>query len=158
MFYFAQIAALAVCWLFYCELYWIVQRKVAKACSRESIRKRSKTLTDRLFFTPLSAKAHLGFLYYANLAVFTVLLLLTALHLLTGWIGFMQGFIRVMTTVMILLLGCVGASASGASTEYLCTNLDIVSRKKILALQVVSFLSEVILMLLYLYFAWAYVI
>ena len=158
MFYLAEFAALAVCWLFYCELYWMVQRKVVKACSREYIRKRSKTLADRLFFTQLSAKSHLGFLYYANVAAFTVLLMLTVLHLLTGWIGVMQGFIRVLTTLTVLVLGCVAISGSAASTEYLCTNLDIVSRKKILALQTVSFLSEAILMLLYLYFAWSYVV
>ena len=129
MFYLAEFAALAVCWLFYCELYWMVQRKVSKACSREYIRKRTKTLADRLFFTQLSAKSHLGFLYYANVAAFTVLVMLTALHLLTGWIGVMQGFIRVLTTLTVLLLGCVAISGSSASMEYLCTNLECAMRK-----------------------------
>ena len=28
MFYLGEIAALLLCWLFYCEFYWMVERKV----------------------------------------------------------------------------------------------------------------------------------
>ena len=66
MFYLGEIAALLICWLFYIEFYWMVERKVLKVCSRQYLRKRCSKPADRLFFTPVSGKAHLGTLYYLN--------------------------------------------------------------------------------------------
>ncbi len=157
MFYLGEIAALLVCWLFYCELYWTVQRRVRKACSREFLKKRLRTLFDRLFFTPVSGKANLGILYYINMLVFWLLSGMTVFHLLLGWVGFLQDLIRVVTTLLVLALGAVGASCSAGSTEYVCINRNITDKKQILALQIVSFVSELLLVLVYLYFAWVYI-
>ena len=157
MFYFGEAAAIVICWLLYCEFFWMVQRKVRKVCSREYINKRCKTLFDRLFFTPVSGKAHLGLLYYANISAFALLCALTGFHLLLGWLDAFQGFIRVVTTVTAIILGAVAASSSAGSTEALCMNMNILSKKKILLLQIISFISEVLLILFYLYFAWVYI-
>lgn len=157
MFYWGELAALIICWLFYWEFYWMLQRKVRKACSRELIRKRLRKLSDRLFFTPVSGKAELGFLYYTNLSFFWALFGITGFHLLLGWIGFLQMFLRIVTTLLMLVLGAVGASCSAGSTEYVCINRNISDKKAILTLQIVSFLSELILILVYLYFAWVFI-
>lgn len=157
MFYLGEIAALIICWLFYCEFYWMLQRKVRKACSREFIRKNFKTIFDRIFFTPVSGRAKLGTLYYINVLFFWLLLGMTLFHLILGWIDGIQGFIRVVTTVMVLVFGAIGASCSAGSVEYICINRNIAVKKHILALQIVSFVSELILILAYVYFAWAFI-
>ena len=157
MFYFGEIAALAICWLFYSEFHWMLQRRVRKVCSREFIKRNFKTIFDKIFFTPVSGKAKLGTLYYINILLFWLLLVMTLFHLALGWISSLSGFIRVITTILVLVLGLTGASCSAGSTEYVCINRNITSQKRILALQVVSFLSELTLMLAYLYFAWAFI-
>lgn len=157
MFYLREIAALAICWLFYCELYWMLERKVRKVCSREFIRKHLQTLFDKIFFTPISGKANLGTMYYVNVLLFWLLLGVTLFHLMFGWIGALQGFIRVVTTLLVLVLGAIAASCSAGSVEYICINRSITNKSHVLALQIVSFVSELLLMLVYLYFAWAFI-
>jgi hypothetical protein len=157
MFYLGELAALIICWLFYCEFYWMIERKVRRSCSREYLRKRLRQLPDRLFFTPVSGKAELGFLYYTNLTLFWTLAGVTVFHLLLGWIGVLQMMIRIVTTLLVLVTGAVGASCSAGSTEYVCINRSISDKTKILALQILSFVSELLLILIYLYFAWAYI-
>lgn len=157
MFYFAELAALAVCWLFYLEFYWMIQRKVRKACSREFIRKHLRTLPDRLFFKPVSTRANLGFLYYVNAVMFGVLTGMTVFHLLFGWLSPLRLLLRALTTVVLLITGGVGAACSAGSTEYLCVNRNITDRRFVLLIQVVSFLSELVLIFAYLYFAWCYI-
>lgn len=157
MFYWGEIAALVICWLFYCEFYWMLQRKVRKACSREFLRKNFKTIFDKIFFSPVSGRAKLGTGYYVNVLLFWLLACMTVFHLIFGWIGVLQGFIRVVTTIMVLVLGALGASCSAGSVEYICVNRNITDQKHVLALQIVSFASELFLMLAYLYFAWAFI-
>lgn len=157
MFYLREIAALAICWLFYCELYWMLERKVRKVCSREFIRKHFETIFDKIFFTPVSGKANLGTMYYVNVLLFWLLLGMTLFHLIFGWIGALQGFIRVVTTLLVLALGAIGASCSAGSVEYICINRNITDKSHVLALQIVSFVSELLLILVYLYFAWAFI-
>lgn len=157
MFYFGEIAALAICWLFYCEFYWMLQRRVRNVCSREFIKRHFNTVFDKIFFTPVSGKAKLGTLYYVNVLLFWLLFGTTVFHLILGWIGLIRGLIRVVTTVLVLVLGGIGASCSAGNTEYICINRGISSKTHTLALQIISFVSEIILILVYVYFAWVFI-
>ena len=85
MFYLGEIAALLLCWLFYCEFYWMIERKVLKVCSRQYLEKRCSKVADRLFFTPVSGKARLGTLYYLNRLIVYYLAVLSLVHILLGW-------------------------------------------------------------------------
>ena len=156
MFYLGEIAALLICWIFYCEFYWKVERKVLKTCSRQYIDKRCGTFADRLFFTPVSGKARLGILYYLNRTLIYALGMLTVVHLAFGWAENLQGIIRIFTTLFVTVLGVFAAFKSFKSTEYICANLSITSKRNILLLKIASLISVIILMLVYLYFAWVY--
>ena len=157
MFYFEEIAALLICWLFYCEFYWMIERKVLKTCSRQYVDKRCGTLAGRLFFTPVSGKAGLGSYYYINKFLVLGLSVFTAFHLLLGWIEEAQGFIRVLTTILIVVLGIVAVIHSSSATEQVCANANLSSRKIVLLLKIISVFSEIFLILVYLYFAWCYI-
>ncbi len=157
MFYFGEIAALTVCWLFYCEIYWIIERRVLRACSRQYINKRCKKFTDRLFFTPVSGKARLGIRYYINRLLVYVLTCFTAFHLLLGWNESLEGIIRALTTLLIISMGAVAVSKSSSATEYICANNNILSKRNIFLFKILSVVSELILIAVYLYFAWAYI-
>ncbi|MBQ9902158.1 MAG: hypothetical protein IJM51_07210 [Clostridia bacterium] len=156
MFYIGEIAALLICWLFYCEFYWMIEQKVLKACSRQYIDKRCRSFADRLFFTPVSGKAKLGFLYYFNRILVYYLTVLTFLHIVLGWSETIQGFVRILTTLTVIGLGITAAAKSPSSTENICTNLGVSSKKNILLLKILSFASIILLMIVYLYFTWAY--
>ena len=78
MFYFGELAALILCWFFYGELHWMVERRVVKVCRKKLVEERCKTLADRLFFTPVSVRARLGTLYYINKGAFCLLAFFTA--------------------------------------------------------------------------------
>ena len=156
MFYFGEITALLICWLFYCEFYWMIERKVLKACSRQYIDKRCKKAADRLFFTPVSGKAHLGTLFYLNRLLVYYLALLTVVHLLFGWAEITQGAIRVFTTFTVVLLGLFAAFNSSKSAEYICANINFTSKRSVFLFRVLSVVSVAVLMLVYLYFAWVY--
>lgn len=158
MFYFGEIIAIAICWLFYCEFRWVIERKVRKICSREYISKRCVTFFDKLFFTPLSGKVNLGILYYFNVAFFFALCILTVFHLLLGWIGALHGFIKILTTIIILICGPVGASCSAGSSEELCVNKNVSSKRFIIAIQAAVFGSELIVIFMYLYVAWVFIL
>ncbi len=158
MFYFGEIAALTICWLFYCEIYWTIERRVIKACSRQRIDRQCKTLTDRLFFTPVSGKAKLGMRYYINRLLVYSLTFFTAFHLTLGWNEALQGLIRVVTTVFVIALGAVAVANSAAATEYICANSNISSKRNIFLFKTISIISEIILIAVYLYFAWVYII
>ena len=131
MYYIGEIAALLVCWLFYCEFYWTIERKVLKACSRQYIDKRCRTLADRLFFTPVSGKARLGILYYLNRLLVYYLTVLTMIHIVFGWAESLQGTVRILTTLTVLGLGISSAASSSASTEFICTNIGVSSKRNI---------------------------
>lgn len=156
MFYLAEMAALLICWLFYCEFYWMIERKVLKNCSRQYLEKRCRNISDRLFFTPVSGKAHLGNLYYLNKLFVFFLSILTLTHLLFGWAEMTHGIIRILTTSAIIILGIPAAINSVRSAEYLCVNINVTSKKKILIFQIISLVSVIISMIAYLYFAWVY--
>ena len=156
MFYLGEIAALIICWLFYFEFYWTIERRVLKACSRQYIDKRCVKLSDRLFFTPVSGKARLGTLYYINRLLVFFLLALTLVHIVFGWAEPLQGFIRILTTVSVVFLGIIATVTSRASSEYICANINITSGRNIRLIRILSFVSVMILIVTYLYFAWVY--
>ena len=156
MFYLGEIAALIICWLFYFEFYWTIERRVLKACSRQYIDKRCVKLSDRLFFTPISGKARLGTLYYINRLLVFFLLALTLVHIVFGWAEPLQGFIRILTTVSVVFLGITATVTSRASSEYICANINVTSSKNILLFRLISGCSAVVLVLVYLYFAWIF--
>lgn len=157
MFYLTELAALAIVWFFFAELHWLVARKVRKACSGEYLRRRLLTLSDRMFFAPVSGKAQLGYLYYFHRISFWVLVGLSCFHLVLGWAAFLRGTIRLLTTVAMLAYGAVGASCSGDSTAYVCVNRGIKDKRAVLVLQILSFASELLLIAAYLYFAWIWI-
>ncbi len=156
MFYIGEIAALLICWLFYCEFYWMLERKVLKACSRQLIDKRCVKFADRLFFTPVSGKARLGTLYYLNRLLVYFLAVLTLVHLLFGWADMLQGIIRSLTTCSVIVLGISALVNSSASAEYICANINVTAKRNILLFKTLSIVSVTVLILVYLYFAWAY--
>lgn len=156
-FYFGEIAALAVCWLFYCEFRWVLERKMHKVCSNEFISKRCVTFSDRLFFTPVSGKVNFGLLYYLNIVMFFAVLILSIFHLVLGWAGWLQSFIRIVTTVFVIVLGFTGAACSAGSSDEICAEINIVDKKHIRMIQVGVFASEIIVVLMYLYLAWVYI-
>ena len=156
MFYFGEIGALLVCWLFYCEFYWKIERKVLKVCSRQYLDKRCRSFADRLFFTPVSGKARLGILYYLNRSLVYYLTVLSVIHIVFGWEEILQGAIRVFTTLTVLGLGISAAVHSPASTENVCTNIGISSKRNILLLKILSLVSIILLIIVYLYFTWIY--
>ena len=157
MFYFGELAALVLCWLFYCEYHWRIERRVIKVCRKKYIEERCKTVADRIFFTPVCAKAKLGTAYYINKATVFTLAFFTVFHLLLGWMDSLETPIRIITTALVILLGANAAVNSVASTETVCANNDIFSKKLIRLFQILSFVSIFFLILVYLYFAWAYV-
>ena len=157
MFYLGEIAALLICWLFYIESYWMVERKVLKVCSRQYLRKRCSKPADRLFFTPVSGKAHLGTLYYLNRLLVYYLSIFTLVHLLFGWAEILQGVIRTFTTITVLSLGLVAVLNSSKSAEYICANVNVTSKRIVLLFRILSSVSVVIITLVYLYFAWIYI-
>jgi hypothetical protein len=157
MFYLGEIAALLICWLFYIEFYWMVERKVLKVCSRQYLRKRCSKPADRLFFTPVSGKAHLGTLYYLNRLLVYYLSIFTLVHLLFGWAEILQGVIRTFTTITVLSLGLVAVLNSSKSAEYICANVNVTSKRIVLLFRILSSVSVVIITLVYLYFAWIYI-
>ena len=157
MFYLGELAALVICWFFYCELHWMIERKVVKVCRKKIVEERCKTLADKLFFTPVSVRARLGTLYYINKGAFFLLSFLTLFHLLLGWMDSLENPIRVATTILLLLLGANAVVNAASSTETVCLDNDILSTRTIRLLQVVSFVSDCFLIFAYLYFAWAYV-
>ena len=157
MFYLGEIAALLICWLFYIEFYWMVERKVLKVCSRQYLRKRCSKPADRLFFTPVSGKAHLGTLYYLNRLLVYYLSIFTLVHLLFGWAEILQGVIRTFTTITVLSLGLVAVLNSSKSAEYICANVNVTSKRIVLLFRILSSASVVIITLVYLYFAWIYI-
>lgn len=156
-FYFGEIAALAVCWLFYCEFRWVLERKVRKVCSNEFISKRCITFTDKLFFTPVSGKVNFGLLYYLNIVMFFAVLLLSALHILLGWADGIQPFIQLVTSVFMVILGLTGAACSAGSSDEMCADRNIVDKKHVRIIQVGVFASEIIVVLMYLYLAWVFI-
>ena len=156
MFYLGEITALLICWHFNCEFYRMMERKVLKACSRQYIDKRCQKTTDRLFFTPVSGKAHLGTLYYLNRLLVYYLATLTTVHLLFGWAEITQNPIRILTTFTVVLLGLFALINSSKSAEYICANINVTSKRNILLFRILSCVSVMILILVYLYFAWAY--
>ena len=158
MFYLTEFAALAVCWCFFAELHWFAARKVYRAGSAEYLRRKLRTVSDRMFFAPVRNKAQLGYLYYFHLISFWVLAGLTCFHTVLGWAVFLRGTIRILTTAAVLVFGAIGASCSADSTEYVCLNRGLKSKRGILALQILSFVSELLLIVVYLYFAWVYFI
>jgi hypothetical protein len=157
MFYFGELAALILCWFFYGELHWMVERRVVKVCRKKLVEERCKTLADRLFFTPVSVRARLGTLYYINKGAFCLLAFFTAFHLALGWIDPLETFIRVVTTLLVILLGANAVANAASSTETICVDNDILSAKTVRVLQLVSFFADCFLILAYLYFAWAFV-
>lgn len=157
MFYFGEIIAIAICWLFYCEFRWVLERKVRKVCSREYISKRCVTFFDKLFFTPVSGKVNFGILYYFNVVFFFVLAAISVFHIILGWIEPLHGVIKAFTTVVVLILGLIGASCSVGSSEDLCINKNVMSKKLIIVLQVAVFICELVVILMYLYVAWAFI-
>ena len=157
MFYLREIAALLLCWLFYCEFYWMVERRVLKACSRQLIDRRCKTIPDRLFFTPVSTKAKLGAVYYINKYAVLALVALTLFHLALGWIEYLELFIRILTTVFVVVSGTAAAVNSPSATETVCANFNISPKGVVWLMKAVSVISELFLMLAYLYFAWCYI-
>ena len=157
MFYLGEIAALLICWLFYIEFYWMVERKVLKVCSRQYLRKRCSKPADRLFFTPVSGKAHLGTLYYLNRLLVYYLSIFTLVHLLFGWAEILQGVIRTFTTITVLSLGLVAVLNSSKCAEYICANVNVTSKRIVLLFRILSSVSVVIITLVYLYFAWIYI-
>ena len=157
MFYLGEIAALLICWLFYIEFYWMVERNVLKVCSRQYLRKRCSKPADRLFFTPVSGKAHLGTLYYLNRLLVYYLSIFTLVHLLFGWAEILQGVIRTFTTITVLSLGLVAVLNSSKSAEYICANVNVTSKRIVLLFRILSSVSVVIITLVYLYFAWIYI-
>ncbi len=157
MFYLGEIAALLICWLFYIEFYWMVERKVLKVCSRQYLRKRCSKPADRLFFTPVSGKAHLGTLYYLNRLLVYYLSIFTLVHLLFGWAEILQGVIRTFTTITVLSLGLVAVLNSSKSAEYICANVNVTSKRIVRIFRILSSVSVVIITLVYLYFAWIYI-
>lgn len=156
MYYIGEIAALLICWLFYCEFYWTIERKVLKACSRQYIDKRCKTFADRLFFSPVSGKARLGFLYYLNRLIVYYLAVLTLIHICLGWAEALQGTVRMLTTLTVLGLGISAAAHASSSTEHICTNMGVSSKRNIFLFKILSLFSIVILIIVYLYFTWVY--
>jgi len=156
MFYLGEIAALLICWLFYCEFYWMIERKVLKVCSKQYIEKRCKSTADRLFFTPVSGKARLGTLYYFNRLLVYYLVILSLIHLLFGWSEMIQGTLRIFTTVTIISLGLFAVFNSSKSAEYICVNINVTSKRNILLFRILSIISVISLILVYLYFAWVY--
>ena len=156
MFYIGELAALLICWLFYCEFYWTIEQKVLKACSRQLIDKRCKSLTDRLFFSPVSGKARLGFLYYFNRLLVYYLTILTLVHIVFGWAEHLQGTVRILTTFTLLGLGITAAVKSPSSTDYICTNIGVSSKRNIFLFKILSFVSIILLIIVYLYITWVY--
>ena len=156
-FYFGEIAALAVCWLFYFEFRWVLERRVRKVCSNEFISKRCVTFSDKLFFTPVSGKVNFGLLYYLNIAMFFVVLILSVFHILLGWIGGLQPFIQIITTIFMVILGCTGAACSAGSSDEICAERNIVDKRHVRIIQVGVFVSEIVVVLMYLYLAWVYI-
>ena len=110
-----------------------------------------------MFYKPVCAKARLGTAYYINILTFLVLACFTLFHMLVGWMDSLENPIRIVTTILVVLLGANAAVNSAASTETICADNDIFSTRVIRLLQVLSFLSVFFLILVYLYFAWAYV-
>lgn len=157
MFYLGELAALFICWLFYCEFYWMIERKVLRVCSRQLLEKRCRKAADRLFFTPVSGKARLGTLYYLNRLLVYYLAILTLVHILFGWAEVLQGIIRILTTLTVALLGLFALFNSSKSAGYICESVNITSKRIVLLFRVLSFLSAVILILVYLYFAWIFI-
>ncbi len=157
MFYFGEIAAIVLCWLFYCEYHWKIERQVVRTCRRKYIEERCKTIADRLFYTPVCVKARLGTAYYINMFSVIILAVFTVFHLSLGWLEPLENPIRVITTILVILLGANAAVNSTASTETICADNDIFSKKTIRLLQVLSFGADFFLILVYLYFAWAFV-
>ena len=157
MFYLGELAALVLCWLFYCEYHWRIERKVVKTCRKKYIEERCKTIVDRLFFKPVCVKARLGTAYYINIATVSVLACFTLFHLTLGWMDSLENPIRIVTTILIVLLGANAAVNSAASTEMICADNDIFSTRVIRILQILSFMAVFFLILVYLYFAWAFV-
>ena len=157
MFYFGELTALLICWLFYCEFYWALERQVLKACSRQYIDKRCRSFSDRLFFTPVSGKAKLGILYYLNRILVYYLSLLTAIHLLFGWSDAVQGVVRTFTAFTVTGLGILAITRTLSGTESLCADMHVTSKRIILILKILSLLSIVILVIAYHYFTWIYI-
>ena len=157
MFYFAELAALAVCWLFYTELYWFVRQKASDACGRNDLNRHLIKWQDHLFFSPVSARAHLGLWYYVNIISVSALTVLTGIHLLLGWWEPWQGFIRTVTTLLAVALGVIAVSVSSPGVEKLCAGLRIRRKRTVRRYKIALVLSEVLAVLLYLYFAWAYI-
>ncbi len=157
MFYLGEIAALLICWIFYLEFYWMIERKVLKLCSRQYIDDRCSGFSDRLFFTPVSGKAKLGTLYYINRMIVYFLAVLTLVHLLFGWAEMMQIFIRILTTCSITVLGLCALYNSMSSSEYICANINVASKRNVILCWLLSSVSVIILILVYLYFAWVYI-
>ncbi len=156
-FYFGEIVALAVCWLFYCEFRWVLERKMRKACSNDYISKRCVTFSDKLFFTPVSGKVNFGLLYYLNIAIFFVVFLLSIFHILFGWIGSLQSFIKIVTTLFVVILGLIGAACSAGSSDEICADINVVDKNRIRLIQIGVFVSEIIVVLAYLYLAWVFI-
>ena len=156
MFYLGEIAALLICWLFYCEYYWMLERRVLKVCSRQFVEQKCVRAVDRLFFTPVSGKARLGTLYYFNRLLVHCLAALTFFHLAFGWAELTHGVIRMLTTFFVVSLGTFAAIQSPKSAEYICANINITSGRNIRLIRILSFVSVMILIVTYLYFAWVY--
>ena len=156
MFYLGEIAALLLCWLFYCEFYWMIERKVLKVCSRQYLEKRCSKVADRLFFTLVSGKARLGTLYYLNRLIVYYLAVLSLVHILLGWAEVLQGVIRIFTTITVLLLGLFAVFNSPKISEYICANINFTSKRSVFLFRILSVVSVAVLMLVYLYFAWVY--
>ena len=157
MFYLGEIAALLICWIFYCEFYWMIERKVLKACSRQYVDKRCSKAADRLFFTQVSGKARLGTLYYINRLLVYCLSGLTLFHLLLGWAEPLQNIIRILTTLSVALLGIIALFNAPASAENICANINVSTKRNVFLLRLLSIASVIILILVYLYFAWFYI-
>lgn len=156
-FYFGELVALAVCWMFYCEFRWVLERKMHKVCSNEFISKRCITFSDKLFFTPVSGKVNFGLLYYLNIIFFFIILMLSCFHVVFGWIGGLQHIIKVVTTAAVLVLGFIGAASSAGSSDEICSDQNIVDPKHIRIIQILVFVSEVIVILSYLYLTWVFI-
>lgn len=156
-FYFGELAALAVCWMFYCEFRWVLERKMRKVCSNEFISKRCITFSDKLFFTPVSGKVNFGLLYYFNISFFFITLILSFFHVTFGWIGGLQNIIKIITTVVVLVLGFTGAACSAGSSDEICADQNIVNPKHIRIIQILVFTSEIIVILFYLYLTWVFI-
>lgn len=156
-FYFGEIIALILCWLFYFEFRWVLERRMHKVCSNDFISKRCVTFSDKLFFTPVSGKVNFGALYYVNFVIFFMLLILSVFHLLFGWIEPVSGLVKLFTTLLMVFLGVIAVCSSAGGTDEICGELNITDKKNVNILKTVFMISELLVVLTYLYLAWVYI-